>query len=74
MEDHKSLDELLRLTLSKMHEEYETFSTHDLLKISDSERETYFSRYTMYKELIGSIESFLIRNQKLQQLEPELRD
>ena len=73
MEESSNLDELLKQVLSKMHEKYNTLSTYDLLKTSVNEREIYFSRYSMYKELIGSIESFLIRNQKLQQLEPELR-
>ena len=54
MEESSNLDELLKEVLSKMYEKYNTLSTHNLLKTSANEREIYFSRYSMYKELINS--------------------
>ena len=74
MEESSNLDELLKQVLSKMHEEYNALSTYDLLKTSVNEREIYFSRYSMYKELINSVESFLFRSQKLQQAGEKLHE
>ena len=74
MEESSNLDELLKQVLSKMHEEYNTLSTYDLLKTSLNEREIYFSRYSMYKELINSVEFFLFRSQKLQQAGEKLHE
>jgi hypothetical protein len=63
-----NLDEALDQVLYKAREEYEVLSDQDVLKIVGDERQVYFTRYSMLKQLISSVESYLQNQKKLQQL------
>ena len=63
-----NLDEILNEVLYRAREEYEALSDQDILKIIGDERTLYFKRYTMFKELIISVESFLKHQSMLKQL------
>ena len=73
MEEIERLDVVLRQVLSKAQDEYATMASWDLLRTNDEEIKIYFVRYSLLKRLINSLESFLDENQRLQQLELQLR-
>jgi len=74
MEEMKGMEEVLRQVLSKAREEYGVLASWDnLLGAHEDERQLYFARYSLLKQLISSIGSFLDENQKLRQLELQLR-
>jgi len=57
---------VLRQVLSKAQEEYAALTSWDLLRANDDERQLYFARYSLLKQLISSIESYLDENRRLE--------
>lgn len=66
------LNLVLRQVLSKAQEEYATLASWDLLRTNDDGCKLYFTRYSLLRHLIRSIESFLDENQRLKQSETEV--
>jgi len=72
MDEMKSLDVLSKV-LSDAREEFAVLASWDLLGTTEGERQLYFARYSLLKELILSIESFLNEDKRLRQLEMQVR-
>jgi hypothetical protein len=68
------LDSVLARILVRAREEYMSLEGQELLRIGPGEREIYFRHSALLRQLIGSIESFLDENHRLDQLRESLRN
>ncbi|MCJ7631638.1 hypothetical protein MUP77_04455 [Candidatus Bathyarchaeota archaeon] len=72
MEETSSFGSLNEI-LSEAQQEFSELGSLDLLASNESQCKLYFARYSLLKQLICSIESFLNEDRKLRQLESQVQ-
>ena len=68
MEEGKSIDQALNEVLVKAREDFQALASINLVGTTESERKTYFAQYSLLKELISTIESFLDGSRRIEGL------
>ena len=70
-EELRSFDTLSEV-LSEAQKEFGALASQDLVSLGEAERELYFARYSLLKQLIISIQNLLDESNRLRRLESQL--